>query len=155
MLREEKGVTYGASSALDTGKGMGLLTVSTAVRSDATVESVADIVSILTDAAGTLTDDEVRMGIRAATESAALGYERAEAVVGRVELMLSQGLPLDHVDANLAALRAVTTESANAAYVEVFDPGSLSIVVVGDASTVREPLATWGYADLRDITPPA
>jgi zinc protease len=155
VLREEKGVTYGASSALDTGKGMGLLTVSTAVRSDATVESVADIVSILTDAAGTLTDDEVRMGIRAATESAALGYERAEAVVGRVELMLSQGLPLDHVDANLAALRAVTTESANAAYVEVFDPGSLSIVVVGDASTVREPLSTWGYADLRDITPPA
>jgi zinc protease len=154
VLREEKGVTYGAGSSLETGRGMGLVTVSTAVRSDATGASVADIVSILTDAAGTLTDDEVETGIRAATESAALGYERAEAVVGRVELMLSQGLPLDYVDTNLAGLRAVTTASANTAYVDIFDPGSLSIVVVGDATAVREPLAAWGYADVREIAPP-
>ena len=44
VLREQKGVTYGASSSLDTGLGAGLVTVSAAVRTDATAESVADIV---------------------------------------------------------------------------------------------------------------
>jgi zinc protease len=154
VLREQKGVTYGAGSSLDTGRGIGLFTVSTSVRTDATAESVADIVSILTEAAGTLTDEEVESGIRAATESAALGYERSSAVVSRVEMMLSQGLPLDYVDTNLAGLRAVTTASANDAYVEVVDPGALSIVVVGDAATVREPLSTWGYTGVREVAPP-
>jgi predicted Zn-dependent peptidase len=153
VLREEKGVTYGAGSSLDTGRGAGVFAVSTAVRTDATAESVSDIVAILTDAAGTLTDDEVERGIRAATESAALGYERAEAVVSRVEMMLSQGLPLDYVDTNLAGVRAVTTASANAAYTDVVDPATLSVVVVGDAATVRAPLAAWGYADVREVAP--
>jgi predicted Zn-dependent peptidase len=153
VLREEKGVTYGAGSSLDTGRGAGIFTVSTAVRTDATAASVADIVAILTDAAGTLTDDEVERGIRAATESAALGYERAEAVVSRVEMMLSQGLPLDYVDTNLAGVRAVTTASANAAYADVVDPANLSVVVVGDAAAVRQPLSSWGYSDLREILP--
>ena len=47
VLREQKGVTYGASSSLDTARGAGLVTVSTAVRTDATAEAVADIVDIL------------------------------------------------------------------------------------------------------------
>jgi zinc protease len=153
VLREQKGVTYGAGSSLDTGRGIGLFTVSTSVRTDATAESVADIVSILTDAAGNLTDEEVETGIRAASESAALGYERAAAVVNRVETMMSQGLPLDYVDSNLAGIRAVTTASANRAYTEVVDPGALGIVVVGDAASVREPLAAWGYATVRELAP--
>lgn len=154
VLREEKGVTYGANSSLDTSRGTGLLTVSTAVRANATAESVADIVSILTGGAGTLTDDEVQMGVRAATDSAAVGFERAEAVVNRVEMMVSQRLPLNYVDTNLAGLRAVTTAAANEAYVDVVDPDRLTIVVVGSGPEVRGPLAAWGYAEVRDISPP-
>ena len=153
VLREEKGVTYGANSSLDTSRGTGLLTVSTAVRANATAESVADIVSILSGAAGTLTDDEVQMGVRAATDSAAVGFERAEAVVNRVEMIVSQRLPLNYVDTNLAGLRAVTTAAANEAYLDVVDPDRLTIVVVGSGPEVREPLAAWGYAEVRDISP--
>ncbi len=153
VLREEKGVTYGANSALDTGRGTGLVTVSTDVRTDATAESVADIVSILEDARRTLTDDEVQTGVRASTSSAAVGFERSEAVVARVEVLLSQGLPLDHVDTNLAALRAVSTSSANQAYVDIVRPDRLGIVVVGDAATIREPLSALGYADVKEVEP--
>ncbi|MBA2561171.1 MAG: insulinase family protein [Propionibacteriales bacterium] len=152
VLREQNGVTYGANSSLDTSRGSGVVTVSTAVRSDATAASVADIASILAAAAGTLTDEEVAMGVRAATDSAALGYERAEAVVTRVEMLLSQGLPLDYVDTNLAGLRAVTTSSANNAYVDVVDPAALTVIVVGDAALLRDSLAALGYADLREVT---
>jgi predicted Zn-dependent peptidase len=152
VLREQKGVTYGANSSLDTGRGAGVLVVSTAVRSDATAESVADIVTILRDAAGALGDDEVTTGVHAAADSAALGFERADAVVSRVELLLSQGLPLDHVDANLARIRAVSTDSANAAYTEVVRPDELTVVVVGDAASLRDSLDALGYADLRVVT---
>jgi len=153
VLREEKGVTYGANSALETSRRVGVLGVSTAVRSDATAEAVADIVEILTAASGTLTDDEVAMSVRAATESAALGFERAEAVVSRVELLLAQGLPPDHVDHNLARLREVTTEAANTAYTDVVRADQLTVVVVGEADALRGPLTEWGYAPVREISP--
>lgn len=153
VLREEKGVTYGANSALETSRRVGVLGVSTAVRSDATAEAVADVVKILTAASGTLTDDEVATSVRAVTESAALGFERAEAVVSRVEMLLAQGLPPDHVDYNLARLREVTTEAANTAYTEIVRADQLTVVVVGEADELRGPLAEWGYAPVREISP--
>lgn len=153
VLREEKGYTYGATSVLDTRRHTGTLSVSTAVRTDATADAVADIANIVAAASGSITDDEVAMAVRAATQSAPLGYERAEAVVGRVELLVSQQLPLDHVDANLGRIRAVTTADANAAWRDVIDPQALTVVVVGDAGAVRDGLSAVGYADLRDVTP--
>jgi zinc protease len=154
VLREQKGVTYGANSSLDTGRGAGVLAVSTSVRSDAAADSVADIVAILGDAAGTLTDDEVVVAVRAASDSAALGFERADAVVARVEMLLTQGLPLDHVDHNLRRIREVTTEAADAAYSEIVDPRAMTIVVVGDAATLRGPFADLDYAPLTELPTP-
>jgi predicted Zn-dependent peptidase len=153
VLREQKGVTYGANSSLETGRGAGVLVVATAVRSDAAAESVADIVEILRASAGALTDQEVATGIRSAADSAPLGFERAEAVASRVEMLLSQGLPLDHVDRNLARIRAVTTAEANDAYTAVVRPEDLTIVVVGDAGALQPSLEALGYADLRVLSP--
>lgn len=156
VLREQKGVTYGASSSLDTARGAGLVTVSSAVRTDATADSVSDVVEILREVvAGGLTDDEVATGVRATSESAPLGFERAEAVVSRVELLLAQGLPLDHVDVNLARIRAVTRAEAEQAYREVVDPERLTVVVVGDAGAVEAELADLGYAPVQRRQPPA
>lgn len=154
VLREEKGYTYGANSGLDTGRHGGLFTVATAVRSDAAAESVGHIVSILEAAAGTINADETATAIRAVTDSAALGFERAGAVVGRVEMLLNENLPLDHVDANLSRIRRVTPESANEAYAGVLDPGSLIFVVVGDAAMLRPSLETLAYAPVDVISPP-
>jgi len=155
VLREQKGVTYGASSSLDTARGAGLVTVSSAVRTDATAESVRDVVEILREVVTDgLTDDEVSTGVRAASESAPLGFERAESVVSRVELLLAQGLPLDHVDANLARIRAVTRAEAEAAYRGVVDPERLTVVVVGDADAVEADLAALGYAPVERRQPP-
>jgi hypothetical protein len=68
-------------------------------------------------------------------------------------MIVSQRLPLNYVDTNLAGLRAVTTAAANEAYLDVVDPDRLTIVVVGSGPEVREPLAAWGYAEVRDISP--
>ncbi len=153
VLREEKGFTYGAGSSLDTGRDTGLVTVSTAVRADSTAEALADIIDILRTATGSITAEEVATAARAATESAALGFERADSVVGRVELLLSQGLPLDHVDTNLDRIRHVTADQANAALESTLRPDAFTVVVVGDAASLREPLTAWGYAGLQEVRP--
>jgi predicted Zn-dependent peptidase len=152
VLREAKGLTYGVSSGLDSSRTTGLFTVATAVRGDAGAEAVADILAILRSSSGAITDDEVTTGARAATESAALGFERAEAVVGRVEMLLGHRLPLGHVDANLARIRQVTTTEVNAAYATVLDPERLTVVLVGDAGALRAPLADLGYAEVSEVT---
>lgn len=154
VLREQKGVTYGANSSLDSSRGAGVLAVATSVRNDAAAESVGDIVSILGGAAGSLTDEEIGVAVRAASDGAALGFERADAVVARVEMLLSQGLPLDHVDANLRRIREVTTAEANAAYGEVIDAGALTIVVAGDAAALRGPLEELDYAPVTTVEAP-
>ncbi len=153
VLREEQGVTYGVSSSLDSARGVGVLSVATAVRGDAGSASAAEIVSLLTAARDDISDGEVQTAVQATTDSAALGFERAEAVVARVEMLLSHGLPLDHVDENLERIQGVTAEAANAAYTEVVDPAALSVVVVGDAAQLREPLGAWGHAELHELTP--
>ncbi len=153
VLREEKGFTYGATSSLDTSRDVGLVAISTAVRSDATAEALADIVRILADSAGSITDAESETAVRAATQSAALGFERAEAVVGRVEMLLSQDLPLTHVDDNLERIRGVTTAAANSAYTDVVNASCLTVVVVGDTATLQGALREWGYADVELVTP--
>ena len=86
-------------------------------------------------------------------DSAAPGFERADAVVSRVEMLLAQNLPLDHVDRNLDRIRQVTVASAGSAYAEIVDADALTVLVVGDAATLREPLAAWGYAEPRQVTP--
>ncbi|MEJ7741572.1 MAG: hypothetical protein WKF73_02890 [Nocardioidaceae bacterium] len=73
--------------------------------------------------------------------------------MSRVELLLAQGLPRDHVDHNLARLREVTTEAANTAYTDVVRADQLTVVVVGEADALRGPLTEWGYAPVREISP--
>jgi zinc protease len=153
VLREEKGLTYGVSSGLDSTRHTGLFTVATAVRGDAGAEAVSDILAILRSSAGAITDTEVTTGARAATESAALGFERAEAVVGRVELLLSHRLPLGHVDTNLERIRRLTLHEVNSAYTEVLDPEQLTVVLVGHADALRAPLDALGYGPVVEVTP--
>ena len=154
VLREQKGFTYGVGSTLDTSRLVGLLGVGASVKSESTGEAVGDILTILRDSRGSLTDDEVSTGVRAATDSAALGFERADAVVDRVEMLVSQGLPPDNVDANLARIRDVTTASANDAWGLVVAPETFTVVVAGDASQIAGPLEGLGHAPVEVLPRP-
>jgi predicted Zn-dependent peptidase len=151
VLREQKGLTYGIGSTLDTGRDVGVLGIGASVSTGASAEAVGDILAMMADARGTLTDDEVATGVRAAADSAPLSFERAEAVVGRVEMLVSQRLPLDHVDTNLARIRHVTTDAANDAYRDVVRPEVFTVVVAADASSVADPLGALRHAPVEVV----
>ena len=63
------------------------------------------------------------------------------------------GLPEDYVDRSLALLRSVTPESATEAYQSLVRPEELSLVVVGDAERIAEPLRASGFGELQVVTP--
>jgi predicted Zn-dependent peptidase len=66
-------------------------------------------------------------------------------VADQAATQLLAGLAEDYVDRSIAALRAVTPESATRAYQELVLPDHLTLVVVGDADSIAEPLRTAGF----------
>jgi predicted Zn-dependent peptidase len=77
-----------------------------------------------------------------------LRFATADGVADQAASQVLGGLPSDYLDTSLAALRTVTPESATAAYTSVVDAGAASLVVVGDADQLAEPLRALGYHDL-------
>jgi len=65
------------------------------------------------------------------------------------------GLPDDYVDRSLALLRSVTPEAATEAYGSVVHPDDLTLVVVGDAERLADPLRASGFEDLEVQSPQA
>ena len=77
-----------------------------------------------------------------------LRFATADGVADQAANQVLGGLPSDYLDTSLAALREVTPESATAAYASVVDAGSASLVVVGAADQLANPLRALGYEDL-------
>jgi predicted Zn-dependent peptidase len=77
-----------------------------------------------------------------------LRYATADGVADQAATQVLAGLPEDYVDRSLALLRSVTPESATAAYESLVRPDELTLVVVGDAERIAEPIRAAGYADL-------
>ena len=82
-----------------------------------------------------------------------LRYATADGVADQAATQVLAGLPEDYVDRSLALLRSVTPESATAAYQSLVQPEELSLVVVGDAERIAEPLRASGFGELQVVTP--
>lgn len=154
VLREQRGLTYGIGSGLDSSRYAGLLAVGASVRSDSVAEAVSEIIGIVSAARGSLTEHEVADAVRATVDSAPLTYERAEAIAGRAEMLLAHGLPPDHVDLNLARIRDVTAELANRTLSRSVDPSAFTVVVAAPADAVADSLETLGHGALTVVERP-
>ena len=93
-------------------------------------------------------DDEVREAVAYFVGVSPLRYATADGVAEQAGTNLLLGLGVDYVDQSLAALADVTAASATRAFQEVVRLDELSLVVVGDAEVVAEPLREVGFADL-------
>ena len=79
-------------------------------------------------------------------------YATAEGVADQAATQIA-GLPDDYVDRSLALLRSVTPDAATEAYRSIVRPDELTLVVVGDAERLAEPLRATGFPDLEIRTP--
>lgn len=144
VLREDKGYTYGVGLQLSPHRRRGSFAVAGSFRTDVLADAVLEARRLLDVSAAGFTADEVNEAVNYITGVSPLRYATAEAVVGQGALQVLTGLGTDYVDRHLGNVRAVTPESATAAYAEVIDPNELTMVVVGDADILAPALRQAG-----------
>ncbi len=145
-LREDKGWTYGARGGFTFDHAGGRYLVSTGVRADATVAAIGEILRELRDPAGArpLTAREFEDGRAALLFGRPLQFENPDWRLGQEENRWRYALPDDWVVGYVPRIRAIPMADAQAAWNRVLAAAPLALVVVGDAASLRTPLASLG-----------
>ncbi|RKS72221.1 putative Zn-dependent peptidase [Actinomadura pelletieri DSM 43383] len=153
VLREEKGYTYGMRAGLLRMRHCGLFLAQGAVHTEVTADAVTDALSELRGIVSRGIDtDEHGASVRALADRAPAEYETARAVAAELADVSANGLGVDYPSAYLAAVRASTPDGVAHAYRKHIDPEALTIIAVGDATQIRDPLENLGYAPVTVTT---
>ncbi|WP_131764065.1 M16 family metallopeptidase, partial [Actinomadura fibrosa] len=146
VLREEKGYTYGFRAGLLRMRHCGLFIAQGAVHTEVTADAVTDALNELRGILSRgIEADEHGSSVRALADRAPAEYETARAVAAELADASASGLGPGYPSAYLAAVRASTPDGVANAYRKHIDPEALTIVAVGDAAQIREPLEGLGY----------
>jgi zinc protease len=148
VLREERGYTYGVRLGFSPHRSGGTYAVQGSFRTEVLVDAVREARELLDVSARPFVADEVTDAVAYYAGTSPLRFATADGVADQAASQVLGGLPSDYLDASLAALRQVTPDSATASYTSVVDAGTASLVVVGAADQLAEPLRALGYDDL-------
>jgi zinc protease len=144
-LRERRGFTYGVRSRFAFRRGPGPFTVGTAVDTEVTAEAVREAVG---EIARYVDEGPTEEELASARDYIAgvfpLRLETTGQVAGRVAELLVYDLPEDAWTRYREEIRAVEVETAHRAIARAVRPDQLTVVVVGDADRVAEPLEESG-----------
>ena len=145
-LRERHGYTYGARSAFAFRRQAGPFVVSAPVRNEVTLESVTEVLNELRRIrTGDIEERELEdtknylVGVFPAT------VQSASDVAGRLLDMELYDLPRDYFDRYRENIAGVAASDIARVANKYIDPDRALIVIVGNASQIREPLGTLGY----------
>jgi zinc protease len=144
-LRERHGYTYGARSSFVFRRQPGPFVVSAPVRNEVTRESVTEVLGELRRIrTGDVEEQELEdtknylMGVFPAT------VQSSSEVAGRLLDMELYGLPVEYFDRYRESIAAVGKREVERVAKKYIDPERVIIVIVGNASQIREPLGTLG-----------
>jgi zinc protease len=155
MLRQEKGLTYGARTAFDFRRGRGPFILQTSVQSDGTAEaikaSLLEIHAIRTDRPPTA--DEVEVAKAALTRSYPRNFETAEQIARAMAQLVLYGLADDYFDTFTSKVCEVTVDQARQVAAKHLDPERLAIAIVSDSAIVTPQLAAAGLGDATPLLP--
>ena len=134
-LREDKGYTYGARGGYAYNRQESELVVSSAVRSDATYQTLLEIDREVKELhAGTTpaTADEIDREKTGAILALPSRFATAQAALGQYRSLIYYGLPLDYYDHYVANITKVNDKGVKAAAAKHLDPKDAVYLVVGD-----------------------
>jgi zinc protease len=148
-LREAHAYTYGAFSGFEWRRGAGPFVVSSAVRSDVTEAAAREILlEIERMRADPVREDELTLATSYLDGVFPIKYETTEAIARALAALVVYELPADYFDSYRANIRKVTAMDVLHAADRHLHPDKLQLVVVGDPSTVREPLEKLDFGPL-------
>jgi zinc protease len=153
VLREEKGYTYGVRMNFSPLRTGGSFAVQGSFRTEVVVEALAITRELIEVDQTPFTRQEVDDAVAFFTGVSPLRYATADGVADQAATQTLAGLPDDYVDRSLALLRSVTPETATEAYRSIVHPDELTLVVVGDAERLADPLRATGFPDLEVRAP--
>ncbi len=148
VLREERGYTYGVRLGFNPLRAGGSYAVQGSFRTEVLVDAVREARELLDVSSRPFDATEVAEAVAYYAGVSPLRFATADGVAAQAATQVLAGLGPDYLDQSLAALRAVTPDSATSAYADVVDPATASLVVVGAADQLAEPLRALGYDDL-------
>ncbi len=144
-LREDKGYTYGARSRFSGGKTTGTFSASADVTAKFTKESIQELLKeIDTYREAGMSEEELAFLRNAYTQSDALRYETPRQKAGFLVRLLSLELDRDYTERQQQIIKTVGVAELNELANKWLDTDKMHIVVVGDASSLKESLAEFG-----------
>ena len=146
VLREELGYTYGVRMQFGPMRRGGSFAVQGSFRTEVVADALARARELLDVSGRPFEPREVDEAVAYFAGVSPLRYATADGVAEQAAQQVLGELGVDYVDRSIAALRAVTPESATAAYQALVRPEALSLIVVGDAASIAEPLRAAGFA---------
>jgi predicted Zn-dependent peptidase len=144
-LREKHGYTYGARSMFAFRRQAGPFVVSAPVRNEVTRESVTEVLAELRR----IRTGDIETGELEDTKNYMMGsfpstVQSAGDIAGRLLDMELYDLPTDYFDRYRENIGAISKSDVEHVAQKYIDPESVIIVIVGNASQIREPLGTLG-----------
>ena len=144
-LREDKGWTYGARSGFSLRRAPGPFVARAAVDTPVTVrafeETLAEIASMQERPPS---DEELELARNALILSLPRQFETTSHVAAKEAERVGYGLPADWWETLPARVRAVEKEDVVRVATKYLDRKKLTLVAVGDATRIREDLASLG-----------
>jgi zinc protease len=151
-VREKRSLAYSTSSWLEEpARGPMPLVLSAGTQTPKTADAVAALLEHYQRmGASAPADDELERAARFLSDSFAFKMETAGAIADLTSRLLVLGLPDDAYDDYRRAVRNLEPEAVARTASHGYRPGSLVVVVAGDAEVVAKSLARFGAVEVLD-----
>jgi len=152
-LREDKHWSYGVFSMLPQARGQRPYLSVSAVQTDKTQESLAELVKEYGDVIGPrpIAAGELQDAQKNATLGLAGSFETVQQLAGAYSNILQYNLPEDYYNTYTQKALALTPDQANAIAKRFIQPDHLIWVVVGDMSRVEAGVRSLKLGEVRKI----
>jgi predicted Zn-dependent peptidase len=144
-IREEKGYTYGISTAFSASHYFDHFACQTSVRTEVTGETLTELLKEFADIRDRrVPADELEGAKRALVATFALSTESASTALSLATQVREYGLPADYWDTYPEKIAAVTAEDVQRVARQYIPVDHVQIIAVGDAAKIRDVLAKFG-----------
>jgi zinc protease len=152
IIREERGYTYGITSAFEMRRSRGPFVIRAAVETAVTVPAILETLQIVRDfVEAEAHEDELTVARDYLVGVFPLRFESAAQVASALGGLTVFGLPDDELDRYRPQVAAVTAADVLAAARRHIRPDELSVVVIGDAEKVEPALSAAALGELTVI----
>jgi zinc protease len=146
-LREDKGYTYGARTAVEGGYFPGAFTASAGVKTDVTKESVAEFLKELNKIKDGITEKELAFTKDSIAEGTKRQYESVMALSGMLDNISRYDWPDDYAAQRLKELDRLTLDDMKRMATQHLHPDAMVVLVVGDKKKVAKGLGELGLGE--------